>query len=363
MKEGGMKSGRIVLIAIFIALAGAATWLLMNRGAGDDRNMRGGRSVTVVSKPVEMREFADVVEALGTARARESVTLTARVSDTVRAVMFEDGQIARKGDVLIKLEDGEEQAQLSEAEANLKEAESSFERIKNLVKQGNASTAALDAEQRRLDEARFRLQAAKARLADQRVMAPFDGLLGLRQVSEGTLVSSNQPITTIDAIDVIKLDFSVPERFIATLKPGQAVEAKVSAYPDRMFSGKITTVDSRVDPITRSVIVRAEVPNDENLLRPGLLMTVQVLSRSWEGLSVPEQAVVPSAGRQYVFVMNGDEALRREVKLGLRRPGYVEVVEGLSLGDRVVVEGTLRLGREGMKVRDMATDVAAGAAS
>ncbi|WP_020399207.1 efflux RND transporter periplasmic adaptor subunit [Kordiimonas gwangyangensis] len=363
MNEGGMKSGRVILFAIFIALAGAAAWLLMTDGASDERGKYGGRAVTVVSTPVETREFSDVVEALGTARARESVTLTARVSDTVSKVQFEDGQVVKRGDVLIKLEDDEERAQLSEAEANLKEAERSFERIKNLVKQGNASTAALDTEQRRLDEARYRLQAAKARLDDQRIVAPFDGLLGLRQVSEGSLVTSNQPITTIDAIDTIKLDFSVPERFIATLKPGQAVEAKVSAYPDRVFSGKITTIDSRIDPVTRSVIVRAEVPNEDRLLRPGLLMTVQVLSRSWEGLSVPEQAIVPSAGHQYVFVMQGDEAKRREVQLGLRRPGYVEVVEGLELGDRVVVEGTLRLGREGMKVRDMATDVASGAAS
>ena len=161
-----MKSGRIVLIAIFIALAGAAAWLLMTDGVSEERGAYGGRVVTVVSQPVGTREFADVVEALGTARARESVTLTARVSDTVRSVLFDDGQIVNKGDVLIKLEDDEERAQLSEAEANLKEAERSFERIKDLVKQGNASTAALDTEQRRLDEARFRLQAARARLAD-----------------------------------------------------------------------------------------------------------------------------------------------------------------------------------------------------
>ncbi len=358
-----MKSGRIVLIAVFIALAGAAAWLIYGDGMSENRDMRGGRMVTVVSKPVETKEFEDVVEALGTARARESVTLAARVSDTVRSVQFDDGQIVKKGDILIKLEDEEELAQLREAEANLKEAERSFERIKNLVRQGNASTAALDTEQRRLDEARFRLQAVQARLEDQRVVAPFDGMLGLRQVSEGSLLSSNQAITTIDAIDMIKLDFSVPERFIATLKQGQTVEAKVSAYPGRVFKGVITTIDSRVDPITRSVIVRAEVPNGENLLRPGLLMTVQVLSKAWQGLSVPEEAVVPSGGRQFVFVVEGDEAVRREIKLGLRRPGYVEVLEGIKAGDRVVVEGTLRLGRQGVKVRDMATDVADGASS
>ncbi|WP_417460908.1 efflux RND transporter periplasmic adaptor subunit [Kordiimonas sp.] len=363
MNEGGMNSGRLVLVVIFVVLVGISGWLILDDGADADRGMRGDRAVTVVSQEVDTRRFADVVEALGTARARESVTLTARVSDTVRSVLFEDGQIVKKGDILIKLEDDEEIAQLREAEANFKEAERSFERIKNLVNQGNASTAALDTEQRRLDEARFRLQAARARLEDQRVVAPFDGMLGLRQVSEGTLLSSNAPITTIDAIDLIKLDFSVPERFISTLNPGQTVEARVSAYPDRLFTGIVRTIDSRVDPVTRSVIVRAEVLNEDNALRPGLLMRVEVLSRAWEAVAVPEQAVVPTAGRHFVFVMDGDTTERREVQLGLRRPGYVEVTEGLSVGDRVVVEGTLRLGRQGMKVRDMAADAAAGDAS
>lgn len=347
-----MGSGRIVLVVVLVALVASAGWLLSQDNSGEERGRRGGGFVTVATQPVVLREFSDIVEALGTARARESVTLTARVSDTVRTVAFEDGQLVKKGDLLVALEDAEERAQFREAQANVSEAESQFARTEDLVTRGNASTATLDQQRRRVAEARFRLVAAEARLNDQRIVAPFDGVLGLRQISEGSLITQNNPITTIDAIDIINLDFSVPERFIATLAEGQKVNAKVEAYPGRVFEGTVKTIDSRVDPITRSVIVRAEVANPDRALRPGLLMTVEVISRSWQGLSIPEESVVPSGGRAYVFVSKDGVAERRAVELGIRRPGYVEVVDGLAEGDRVVTEGTMRLGRTGIRIRE-----------
>ncbi|MCJ9429047.1 efflux RND transporter periplasmic adaptor subunit [Kordiimonas marina] len=357
-----MKPGRIVLAAVFLVLAGASVWLIWgprDKGA----QQRHGGTLTVVTQPVTLRPFTDIVEALGTAKASESVTLNARVSDTIRAVKFDDGQLVKKGDVLVNLEDREEKAKLQEAEANQKEAERQFKRTRDLVKKGNASTAALDAAQRTLDEARFRVDAAQARLNDQRVVAPFDGVLGLRQVSEGSLITPSTPITTIDAINLIYLDFSVPERFLARLKPGQEVEAKVEAYPGRLFKGRVKTVDSRVDPVTRSVIVRAEIPNEDKLLRPGILMTVDLISRSWNGLSVPEEAVVPTGGKDYVFVVENGTAHRRAVSLGIRRPGYVEVTQGVKEGDRVVTEGTLRLGSQPVPVREAGDEPKASAGS
>lgn len=343
---------RIIFVGILAALIGASIWLFYADSETELRRGRGGGIVSVVSEPVAPREFSDIVEALGTARARESVVLTSRVSDTVSKVHFKDGQTVKKDDLLLVLELGEEEAQLKEARATLREAESQYVRIKDLVTRGNASSSSLDAQKRRVEEGRFRVEASEARLADRRIKAPFDGVLGLRQVSEGTFLTSNTAITTIDAVDLIKLDFTVPERFIATLAAGQLVEAEVEAYPDRLFKGKITTVDSRVDPVTRSVLVRAEIPNGDNALRPGLLMTVEVISRTWNALAVAEQAVVPSGGNNYVFVVKDGVAERRAVELGLRRPGYVEVLKGLEAGDRVVVEGTFRLGRSGMKVKE-----------
>lgn len=345
-----MGAGRVVLGLVLAGLIGAGVWLFYADSGAQQQRGRGDRAVSVVTKEVVEREFTDIVEALGTAGARESVVLTARVSDTVSKVFFEGGQLVKKGDLLVALEDAEEQAQLSEAKANLQEAQSQFARTEDLVTRGNASTATLDAQRRNVDEARFRLIAAQARLNDLRIVAPFDGVLGLRQISEGSLITQNNPITTIDAIDIINLDFSVPERFIATLAPGQKVNARVEAFPARVFEGVVETVDSRVNPMTRSVIVRATVKNDDRALKPGILMTVEVISRTWRGLAVPEESVVPTGGSDYVFVKNGDIAERRRVTLGIRRPGYVEVVEGLSGSERVVVEGTLRLGRSGIKI-------------
>ncbi len=357
-----MNAGRVTLIVVLLALVAASTWLVLGDGKATERQRRGDMKVSVVSVAAETREFTDIVEALGTARAAESVTLTPRVSDTVRSVKFDDGDIVSKGDVLVLLADDEEHAQLREAEANLLEAGRAFKRIENLVKQGNASGAALDTERRRMAEAQFRLDAANARLADQQVVAPFDGMLGLRQISEGSLVTPSTAITTIDAIDVINLDFSVPERFIATLAPGQSVSAKVSAYPGRLFEGTVKTIASRVDPVTRSVVVRAAISNKDKALRPGLLMTVEVINRSWQAIGVPEEAIVPTGGRDYVFIVQGEEALRRQVELGLRRPGYVEVLSGIEPGERVVTQGTVRLGRAGMKVVDMSGEQGTSAA-
>jgi len=347
--------GRVILGSILVALVAVSAWLYY--GDQDDNQRRGrGSVVFVVSQPIAVKQFSDIVEALGTARARESVVLTSRVSDTVSKVDFKDGQIVKKGDLLIELQSVEEEAQLQEAIANFKEAESQFARIADLVKRGNASTSNLEAQERRVEESRFRLEASQARLADRRIVAPFDGLLGLRQVSEGTYLSSNTAITTIDAIDLIKLDFYVPERFIAVMAEGQIVEARVEAYPGRLFKGVVTTIDSRVDPVTRNIIVRAEVPNADRALRPGLLMRVEVISRTWDALAVAEQAVVPTGGKNYVFVVKDNKAERREVKLGLRRPGYVELLEGLSEGDRVVTEGTFRLGRRGVQVLEVGSE-------
>ncbi|WND02537.1 efflux RND transporter periplasmic adaptor subunit [Temperatibacter marinus] len=340
-----------ILTVIVIMLSTGSLWLLFGSNDEERKRGRGGRIVTVKVDPVKEREFSDIVEAIGNAKARESVVLTSRVTDTVSKVHFADGQVVSKGDLIVELTRDEELAQLSEAKANLLEAEKQFERIRDLVDQGNASTAALETSQRRRSEANYRLKAIEARLADRTVIAPFDGVLGLRQVSEGSLINQNTAITTIDAIDKIKLDFSVPERFISALAVGQQVSTKVDAYRGDLFKGVVQSVDSRIDPVTRAVKVRALVDNSELKLRPGMLMTVELISRTWVAPFVNEQSILPLAGNQYLYVIDDKgKAERRLVTLGLRRAGYVEVKSGVSVGDRVVIEGVMRLGRRGGKV-------------
>lgn len=359
----GMTSGRIILSLVAIALLGIVIWMLSAPPQNSGGQSYGGRPVSVVADKAVKRELEEIVEAIGTTEAVQSVFITARVTDTITDILFSDGQVVLKDDVLLKLVSIEEEAFVEEAESNLIEAEQQFERTKDLVSQGNASNAALDSQRRRLNEARFRLTAAKARLDDRMVKVPFDGVLGFRQVSVGSLVTPTTPITTLDKIDQIYLDFAVPERFLSSLQKGLVVNATVSAYEGRTFEGVVQTVGSRVDPATRAVLVRAEIDNKDFLLRPGMLMTVRLISRRWQGVAVPEQAILPTAGKSYLHVIEGDMAIRREVTIGIRRPGYVEIKSGVEVGEMVVTEGAFRLGREPTPVSVIGTSAGAAKTS
>lgn len=297
-----------------------------------------------------MQPIVEQLEAIGTARANESVLLTSRVTDTVRKVNFEDGMFVEAGKVLIELTNAEETAQLAEAQATLDEAARQYERVQNLIEQGLASEVQLDEEKARQQTAEARLNAILARLDDRLIRAPFAGILGFRAVSPGTLLSPNTVVTTLDDIRTIKLDFSVPENYLSTLRPGLEVNARSTAYPDKEFSGIVNTINSRVDPVTRAVLVRAHIDNSEKLLRPGMLLTVSLIRSRETVMVIPEESLVPIQDRQYVYTIGSDNIANRvRVEIGRRRPGIVEVLSGLSLGQKVVTEGVIRL-RPGAKV-------------
>jgi membrane fusion protein (multidrug efflux system) len=196
---------------------------------------------------------------------------------------------------------------------------------------------------------RARLGAATARLEDTVIRAPFSGRVGLRRVSVGTLISPGAVITTLDDTSVIKLDFSVPENFLATLREGLSIHARAPAFPGRSFAGTVASIDSRVDMNTRSVTVRALLANEDGVLKPGMFLNVTLANDEREALVIPEEALTPEAERQFVFVVVDGKAQRREVRIGNRRPGSVEVLAGLSAGERVVVEGTQKI-RDGAQV-------------
>ena len=292
----------------------------------------------------------DVVEALGTAQANESVTLTAKVTDTVRRVNFEDGDYVEAGSVLIELTNQEEEAALAEARANLEDVESQLRRLEDLSSRGLTAASDLDVARSRAAANRARLNSVVARLSDRLILAPFSGLLGFRQVSPGTLLSPNTPITSIDDISVIKLDFTVPETFIGTMVPGARIVAKSVSFPDREFEGTVRTVGSRVDPVTRAITVRALIENADRVLRPGMLLTVEVVTAERSALVVPESAVFQVQNRAYVYRAEGDTARQQQIEVGARRFGVVEVLSGLEEGDLIVVEGIIKL-RDGAKMR------------
>jgi membrane fusion protein (multidrug efflux system) len=314
----------------------------------------GGRaqSLPLVSvMPVERQQLYDMVEAIGTATANESLTVTAKVTDTVRSVDFEDGQYVEAGAVLVQLTNREEQALLAEARANLDDAEAQLARIANVANQGLISESDLDAARSRAEASQARLDTVLARLSDRLIRAPFAGVLGFRQVSPGTLLQPNTPITTLDDISTIKLDFTVPETFLGAMTPGSRVLAKAASYPDREFEGVVRTVGSRVDPVTRAIRVRAHIPNEDAALRPGMLLTVRVVMSERMTLVVPENAVYQIQDRAYVYVVDSDRVVHeRQVETGERRFGIVEVVAGLEEGDLIVTEGIVKL-RDGVSVR------------
>lgn len=347
------------LLALLIATALSAC----GGGATPAPGAGGGMPpVTVVSTAVSTQAWIDQIEALGTAQARESVTLTAKVTETVDSVKFEDGDRVAAGDILVDLSGRAEVANLEEAQATFKEAQQQYDRLVGLVENGTVPRSQLDSQIAARDAARARVATIRARLADRVITAPFAGVLGFRQVSPGALVTPGTAIATLDDISVIKLDFAVPETFLSAVAAGQTVRARSAAYPGQEFTGVVATVGSRVDPISRAVMVRADFDNPELLLRPGMLLTVRVEKPARETIVIPELALLQIGSQSFVYRVGEDGAVARvDVRAGARRRGEVEIIEGLSAGERIVVEGTVKL-RPGVRVVEAAAATAAAPA-
>lgn len=335
----------LLLGLVALLLVAGSAYLYMTAEEETQQRRGAEEAVPVGVVTVEQRSFADRIQALGTALADESVTLTAQISETVESVHFMDGQYVEKGEVLVELTRQEEIAELQEYRAALKQTEQQLDRTRDLARRGNASEAALDQQIRLVEQARAQIDGAQARIDMRVVRAPFSGIVGLRRVSPGTLVSPGDEIATLDDVTPIKLDFSVPERFLSVVRPDQTVTARAAAYPGEVFRGEVATVSPRVDPVTRAVTVRALLPNEDARLRPGMLMTVEVVARERIALGLPEEAIVPEGAQEYVYVVDeaAGTAERRAVEIGQRTPGFVEVIRGLSPGELVVVSGVQRL--------------------
>lgn len=345
------------LLIIFIAGALALSYGVFDKlqqspaggagmgGPGFMGGRPGGMGETNVTVSVVTREMlADEVESVGTAQANESLNLTAKVSDTVTAIHFNDGGFVDQGEVLVELTNNAEAARLTEARAAEADARRQYERLQSLIETNLISQTDLEEARTRWETADARLEGVIANMDDRVVRAPFTGILGFRNISEGTLVTPNTVITTLDDISTIKLDFNIAEVYLAQLQPGQTIKANSIVYRGLDFEGVVSSVGSRVDPVTRSVQVRAEIANPEGMLRPGMLLTVGLTLNERDTVVVPEAAVVPSQGRQFVFVVDEENIARRvEVELGRRRPGLVEIVSGVVPGQRVVTQGVAQV--------------------
>lgn len=331
-------------IIIIIAILAAAWFGYQAMQPQEQQQAKVKLTPNVVIATASMAQVRDEVEAIGTNKAFESVTITPKVTDVVTSLKFDDGDIVKKGDLLVQLQNAEQIAKVKVAQVKVSDNQRELARISSLVTSRTVAELERDRLQTLIDTARAELEQAQSSLNDRSIVAPFNGRLGLRQVSVGSLVTPGTEITTLDDISKIKLDFSVPERFIQDLQPGKLVEAKAVAFPDEIFKGKVISIDSRVNPTTRAVIVRAEIPNPDLRLLPGMLMKVKLIKRSREALMLPESAIIPIQKEHFVYSVNKDNVIeRKQVTIGVRTRGWVEITDGLAIGENVVIRGLLKV--------------------
>jgi len=335
----------IALIA-FVTVMG-----LMMSACGPQKDAAPAKAVRppslVKTAIVGKEDYALPLRVIGTVSADESSDISTNVTETVSELHFDDGDRVTKGQLLARLSDAEEEAAVASAKSILAEEEREIARLAGLVAEGAAAEARLAERGTLADIARQKIREAEAKLADRRIVAPFDGWVGLRRISAGALVSPGTVITSIDKLDIVKLDFGIPETVLGSVAEGAEIVATTESLCNRQFKGRIKDLDMRIDPVTRSIDARAEVANPDLALRPGMLVMIELRLEPRRSLSVPERALVPMGSKKHVFIVSGDAAAPIaklvEIQTGRRKPGSVEVLEGLQEGARVVTDGLVGL--------------------
>ena len=292
--------------------------------------------------------------AVGTLLANESVIIRPEIAGRVTAIHFSEGQKVAAGAKLLSLDSAEVEAQRAATQAELLWSQQRYDRAAELFKKNFISSQALDEARANLSRAKAKIAEDEARLRKSEVRAPFAGTLGLRAISPGAYVKAGDDVVRLEDLSVIKLDFRIPETYLASLKRDQEVTLQVDAYPERVFKGRTFAFESALDEKTRTILVRARVPNAGGELKPGMFARVSLtLDTQANALLIPEEAIVPRGTQSFVFRVNEGKAVMTQVELGLRRPGLVQVVKGLSADDRVVTDGHQKL-QDGVAVIEIA---------
>jgi membrane fusion protein, multidrug efflux system len=343
---------RRIALAVCAAVALASAGLYAVRGASRPAAPAGPQPVTVAAVAATRGPITIEFEGVGSLRANEAVTVTAKVPGIVREISFHETDEVRAGQPLLRLDDEEARANLAVAEAARRNAAQLLERAKALVASQAVSRSRVDELQAQLDSATAQVRAAEARLRDLTIVAPFAGKTGLRRVSPGALIAPGAEITTLDDVAVMRLDFALPDTLLGSVAPGQTVKAFASetavAAP---VTGTVRAVDTRLSAGSRQAMVSANLPNPDRLLRPGMFLRVRLeLERRDDAVLIPEEALVTSSGSHFVYVVADNRATRRAVTIGATSGGRAEVQSGIAPGELVVTRGTIKL-RDGLPVR------------
>lgn len=307
---------------------------------------RGGAVLVSQTQPV-MRSFVDRIEVLGAAKGRQSVTITSNTTELITAVHFADGVHVAKGQVLVDLKAQEQSADIVQAQAAVNLADLTYKRWKTLGDQGIAAKASVDQYKAAYDQAKAGLDAARSRLGDRVIRAPFSGVVGLSDVAPGALINPGGAIVSLDDTAVMRVDFTVPDRYLANLHIGLPLTARSDAYPAVTEHGRIAQIDTRVDENTHAIKARAEFPNPTGRLKPGMLLHVSVEQGQRQALAVPEAAVQFENDQAFVFVLNRRNgqliADQQQVQTGADEGGFIEITDGLKGGEQIVADGVNRV--------------------
>jgi membrane fusion protein (multidrug efflux system) len=369
-----------VVAVVGIAAASGAAWWYQHKPAATSPEKAaalaegapsGGasRAPAVEVGRVEVIKLTDDAQAVGSLRSRQSVVLRPEVSGRITQLNFRDGERVRRGQLLVQLDDQLPLAQVQQAQAELSIAQANHKRNQELVAQGFISQRSVDESGANLQVAQAKLALARATAARLRIVAPFDGIAGIRNISVGDYLKDGADIVNVEDMDAMFVDFRLPERFQAKVQRGQTALVDLDALPGRRYAAVVQAIDPLVDANGRSIGIRACIDNRHLQLRPGMFARITAVFGERDNARViPEEAIVPQAGRQFVFrLIDGPDqdtkiAQRVEVKVGIRRPGRVEITEGLQPGDLVVTAGQQRIQKDGMPVRVVDLNRAAGGA-
>jgi len=370
-----MLKHRVTVVALGGLVAAAIAAYALNRGgaavapgadtkAAEVRSAAAGKSADKAAggppgggaAPVEVvvlqpARISEELQAVGSLRSNESVMLRPEVSGRIATIAFRDGQPVKRGQLLVALDSSLNQAEVAQARAELDLAISNLKRTEDLARKNFVSSSAQEQAASNVDVLAAKLKLAEARLAKMLILAPFDGVVGIRSVSLGDYVREGTDLVNVEDIHILKVDFRLPERYFTQLKVGQAVEVFADALPGARYAGTVEAINPRIDASGRSLEVRARLANTDGRLRPGMFARVRVIvGERTNALLVPEEAIVPLGDDFFVYTVADGKANRVRVKLGVRRESQVELLEGVKPGDRVVTAG-MRVQRDGQPVR------------
>lgn len=360
-----MKKTVLIVVAATAALAavsGTSYWLGTQKKPGDQpANAQAAKGppgaptapqgITVEASKVVETQLPLGITAVGSLRSEESVILRPEIAGRVSEILFTEGMRVAKGQVLVRFDSSVQKAELEQAKANLTLNKSKFDRAIDLQNKGFISSQARDEADNNYRVSLAATELATAKLSKLEMRAPFSGVMGLRLVSVGDFVKDGQDIANLEQIDSLKADFRLPEVFLKHVSPNQNLQVSLDAIPDRVFTGKVLAINPLLDANGRSVVVRAQVANPRNELRPGMFARIRLLTaENRPSLVVPEESLFPVGDDKFVYKVAEGRAQRQKVEIGQRLQGRVEILSGLTSQDIVVTAGQIKL-RDGAQVK------------